>query len=60
VAIALTAERDVAGVPCGNLDQRAIVHARPAEVLALDCAGRCAAPCALAVAGRRADGGGQR
>ncbi len=38
VAIALTAERDIAGVPCGDLDQRAIVHARPAEVLALDCA----------------------
>lgn len=38
VAIALTAERDIVGVPCGDLDQRAIVHARPEEVLALDCA----------------------
>jgi galactokinase len=38
VAIAVTAERDVAGVPCGEMDQRAIVHARPGEVLALDCA----------------------
>jgi galactokinase len=38
VAIALTAERDIVGVPCGDLDQRAIVHARPEEILALDCA----------------------
>jgi galactokinase len=39
VAIALTAERDIAAVPCGDLDQRAIVHARPGAVLALDCSG---------------------
>jgi galactokinase len=38
MATALTAERDIVGVPCGDLDQRAIVHARPGEVLALDCA----------------------
>ncbi|MGD0448427.1 MAG: galactokinase family protein [Candidatus Dormibacteria bacterium] len=38
VAIALAAERDIVGVPCGDLDQRAIVHARPEEVLALDSA----------------------
>jgi galactokinase len=38
VAVALTAERDIAGIPCGDLDQRAIVHARPGAVLALDCA----------------------
>ncbi len=38
VAVALTAERDIAGVPCGDLDQRAIVHAREGSVLALDCA----------------------
>jgi galactokinase len=38
VAVALTAERDIAGIPCGDLDQRAIVHAQPGEVLALDCA----------------------
>jgi galactokinase len=38
VAIALTAERDVAGVPCGDLDQRAIVHGTDGSVLDLDCA----------------------
>jgi galactokinase len=38
VTVALTAERDIAGIPCGDLDQRAIVHARPGQVLALDCA----------------------
>ncbi|MGA2283324.1 MAG: galactokinase family protein [Candidatus Dormibacteria bacterium] len=37
VAVALTAERDIAGVPCGDLDQRTIVHAREGAVLALDC-----------------------
>jgi galactokinase len=37
-AVALTAERDIAGIPCGDLDQRAIVHAHPGEVLAIDCA----------------------
>jgi galactokinase len=42
VTVALTAERDIAGIPCGDLDQRGIVHARPGEVLALDCArGAC-------------------
>jgi galactokinase len=38
VTIALTAERDIAGIPCGDLDPRAIVHARAGEALALDCA----------------------
>ncbi|MGO8686608.1 MAG: galactokinase [Candidatus Dormibacteria bacterium] len=38
VAIALTAERDIVGIPCGDLDQRAIVHATGGAVLALDCA----------------------
>ncbi len=38
VELGLTAERDIAGIPCGDLDQRAIVHARAGEVLALDCA----------------------
>jgi galactokinase len=38
VTVALTAERDIAGIPCGDLDQQVIVHARPGEVLALDCA----------------------
>jgi galactokinase len=39
VEVALTAECDIAGVPCGDLDQRAIVHGRPGEVLALECGG---------------------
>jgi galactokinase len=39
VEVALTAECDIAGAPCGDLDQRAIVHGRPGEVLALDCGG---------------------
>ncbi len=38
VTVALTAERDIAGIPCGDLDPRAIVHGREGSVLALDCA----------------------
>ncbi len=38
VGIALAAERDVVGVPCGELDQRALVHSRGGSVLILDCA----------------------
>ena len=37
VATALVAERDIVGVPCGELDQRAVVHSRADSVLALDC-----------------------
>lgn len=36
-ATMLHAERDIAGVPCGPLDQRAVVHAPPDGVLVLDC-----------------------
>ncbi len=38
VAAALTAERDVVGVPCGELDQRSVVHSRAGSILVLDCA----------------------
>lgn len=37
VDLALHAERDIVGVPCGPLDQRAIVHAPGSGVLVLDC-----------------------
>jgi len=36
-ATMLHAERDIAGVPCGPLDQRAVVHAPAGGVLVLDC-----------------------
>ncbi len=38
VAAALIAERDVVGVPCGDLDQRTLIHARDGAVLLLDAA----------------------
>jgi galactokinase len=38
VAAAVTAERDIVGVPNGELDQRAIVHSQAHSVLVLDCA----------------------
>ena len=38
VAAAVTAERDIVGVPNGELDQRAVVHSRAHAVLVLDCA----------------------
>jgi galactokinase len=36
-AVALTAERDVVGVPCGPLDQRAVIDAPDRGALLLDC-----------------------
>lgn len=39
VDLALTAERDITGVPCGELDQRSAVHGEAGTVLLLDCAG---------------------
>lgn len=39
VDLALVAERDIAGVPCGKLDQRAAVHGRAGSALLLDCSG---------------------
>jgi galactokinase len=36
-AVALAAERDVLGVPCGPLDQRAVIGAPDGGVLLLDC-----------------------
>jgi galactokinase len=39
VFLALTAERDIVGVPCGDLDQRAAVHGEAGTVVLLDCAG---------------------
>jgi galactokinase len=36
--VALSAERDVLGVPCGPLDQRAVISAPDGGVLLLDCA----------------------
>jgi galactokinase len=36
-AVALSAERDVLGIPCGPLDQRAVVSAPDRGVLLLDC-----------------------
>ena len=36
-AVALAAERDIVGVPCGPLDQRAIVGAPDGGALLLDC-----------------------
>jgi galactokinase len=36
-AVALSAERDVLGVPCGPLDQRAVISAPDGGVLLLDC-----------------------
>ena len=38
-ALMLHAERDIVGVPCGPLDQRAVVHATGGHALVLDCAG---------------------
>ena len=37
VQAALTAERDIVGVPCGSLDQHAVVEAPPEGALLLDC-----------------------
>jgi galactokinase len=37
-AVALSAERDVLGIPCGPLDQRAVVDAPAQGALLLDCA----------------------
>jgi galactokinase len=37
-AVALSAERDVLGIPCGPLDQRAVIDAPDAGALLLDCA----------------------
>ena len=37
-AMALSAERDVLGIPCGPLDQRAVVDAPAEGALLLDCA----------------------
>lgn len=36
-AVALSAERDVVGVPCGPLDQRAVIDAPAGGALLLDC-----------------------
>ena len=36
-AVALSAERDVLGIPCGPLDQRAVVDAPEGGALLLDC-----------------------
>jgi galactokinase len=36
-AVALSAERDVLGIPCGPLDQRAVISAPGGGVLLLDC-----------------------
>jgi galactokinase len=38
VGAATTAEREIVGVPTGDLDQRAIVHGRAGAALLLDCA----------------------
>ena len=38
VTAALIAEREIVGVPCGNLDPLAVVHSRAGSVLLLDCA----------------------
>jgi len=43
-ALMLHAERDIAGVPCGPLDQRAVVHAPAAGALLLDCGDDSLAP----------------
>lgn len=37
-AVALAAERDVLDIPCGPLDQRAVIDSREGGVLLLDCA----------------------
>ena len=38
VATAVTAERDIVGVPCGEMDQRAVVQSHAHSILLLDCA----------------------
>jgi galactokinase len=38
VAAALIGEREIVGVPCGDLDPLAVVHSRSGRVLLLDCA----------------------
>ena len=38
VDVALRAERDVVGVPCGELDQRTIIENRSGSAVLLDCA----------------------
>jgi galactokinase len=45
-AVALSAERDVLGIPCGPLDQRAVVDAPAHGALLLDCATGAGAPVA--------------
>ena len=43
-AVALAAERDVLGVPCGPLDQRAVIDSPDAGALLLDCRTGAASP----------------
>jgi galactokinase len=45
-AVALAAERDVLGIPCGPLDQRAVVEAPAGGALLLDCRTGAASPLA--------------
>ena len=42
--VALSAERDVLGIPCGPLDQRAVVDTPPGGMLLLDCHTGAAVP----------------
>lgn len=50
-AVALEAERDVVGVPCGPLDQRAVVGLPEGGAMLLDCAGGSAAAVSWGLAG---------
>lgn len=50
-AVALAAERDVVGVPCGPLDQRAVVGLPGGDALLLDCAADTASPVRWDVSG---------
>jgi len=42
--VALSAESDVLGIPCGPLDQRAVIDTPPGGVLLLDCRSGVATP----------------
>ncbi len=50
-AVALAAERDVVGVPCGPLDQRAVVGLPGGGALLLDCTAGTASPVPWRVSG---------
>lgn len=51
VDVALRAERDVVGVPCGELDQRTIIESRAGSALLLDCSHHVTEPVPMDLGG---------